>query len=244
MAESGAPAPQTLGAHNPYKDPVAEMQQKVAKEAAKSVAKDAQKQTKAGFVELKAFIMENPASIKVISFLIGLTLLVLSVLGCTLGAMAFGGPREWLTNFYNIFFGLIICICEGRESWMACFCNIQERLFHQFFFLATVTGRATFYIFVGSMMLLVLAHIPGDYWYWQLVYVVLGFALVMIALCQYFLFFCGRACGCTSHRDALETELDAKAPTAGEPPASTAHASTGETAAPAPGAGRGYGQLD
>mmetsp|Transcript_57486 Transcript_57486/g.136735 ORF Transcript_57486/g.136735 Transcript_57486/m.136735 type:complete len:245 (+) Transcript_57486:57-791(+) len=231
--------------HNAYKDPVAEMQKQVAKETAKQSAKEAQKQAKAGFIEVKAFVMENPASIRVISFLVGLTLMVVSVLGCTIAATTFGA-REYLTNFYNVIFGIVICISEGRDSWTCC-CNLQERLFNQFFFLATVTGRATFYFFVGSMTLLVLPHL--DEWFWEVIYVVLGFALVLIALCQYFLYFFGAACGCSAHKDALDLDVQPSAPSQG---ASSIGASStaGDTVPPAAaaasaqaGGGKGYGQF-
>ena len=51
---------------------------------------------------------------------------------------------------------VIICICEGKEDWMKSCGDIQSKLFQRCFFLATQTGRATFYFYVGSMTILLL----------------------------------------------------------------------------------------
>ena len=51
---------------------------------------------------------------------------------------------------------VIICICEGKEDWMKSCGDIQSKLFQRCFFLATQTGRAFFYFYVGSMTILLL----------------------------------------------------------------------------------------
>ena len=53
---------------------------------------------------------------------------------------------------------MVICICDGKEDWMKSCGDIQTKLFGRAFFLATQTGRALFYFYVGSMTILIL---PG-----------------------------------------------------------------------------------
>merc|ERR1711976_626956 len=103
-------------------------------------------------------------------FLIGLILITFSIMGCfNLFGAAFE-PREYLTNIYNVFFGMIICICDGKESWMQSCGDIQNKLFKHAFFLATQTGRAVFYFYIGSMTLLVLPE--NDLW--KVIYMLIG----------------------------------------------------------------------
>ena len=53
---------------------------------------------------LEAYIQENPGSVKVMCFLVGLTLLVFSILGVINPFAVFGTPKEYLANVYNIIF--------------------------------------------------------------------------------------------------------------------------------------------
>jgi hypothetical protein len=52
----------------------------------------------------EAYIQENPGSVKVMCFLVGLTLLVFSILGVINPFAVFGTPKEYLANVYNIIF--------------------------------------------------------------------------------------------------------------------------------------------
>merc|ERR550537_609843 len=128
----------------------------MAKAAARQGARQAAGQAKAGFSEVKAYIFENPVSVKIMCFIMGLVIITFSILGCFSLFGADFKPSEYLTNVYNIFFGIIICICDGKESWMKNLCDVQAKIFTYCYCLATQTGRAIFYLYVGSMTLLLL----------------------------------------------------------------------------------------
>jgi len=189
------PPPQVLGASNGQdKDPVAQMQKQVAANAVRQTANSAASSARSGIHEITAYIQENPASVKVACFLVGLVLILFSILGClNLFGAAFK-PKEYLTNVYNVFFGIIICICDGKESWMNSCWDVQNKLFQYAYVLASQTGRAIFYFYVGSMTLLVLP----DNAFWDVVYVCIGAALCLLALLMLILDWCGKFCGCNS----------------------------------------------
>jgi hypothetical protein len=107
-----------------------------------------------------------------------LVIITFSILGCFSLFGANFKPKEYLTNAYNIIFGIIICICDGKESWMQNLCDVQAKLFTVAYALATQTGRAIFYIYVGSMTMLLL---PEDSTFWAVTYCVIGGVLVLLA---------------------------------------------------------------
>eukprot|EP00927_Polykrikos_kofoidii_P013347 TRINITY_DN15812_c0_g2_i1.p1 TRINITY_DN15812_c0_g2~~TRINITY_DN15812_c0_g2_i1.p1 ORF type:complete len:213 (+),score=47.26 TRINITY_DN15812_c0_g2_i1:218-856(+) len=189
----GSPPPQVVGSGGgSYED---DLRAQMAAAAARQGATQASDSAKKSLSEIKAYIQENPTSVKVFCFLIGLTLIVFSILGCfNLFAAAFE-PREYLGNLYNVFFGLIICICDGKESWMKTCGDVQGKLFRYAFFLATQTGRALFYLYVGSMTLLTLP----DNVVWSLIYVVIGGVLCILAFLMLVINWCGSYCGCERH---------------------------------------------
>ena len=57
---------------------------------------------------------------------------------------------------------VIICICDGKEDWMRACGDVQTKLFQRAFFLATPTGKAFFYFYVGSMTILMLPEGMAD----------------------------------------------------------------------------------
>eukprot|EP00930_Biecheleria_cincta_P045345 TRINITY_DN31263_c0_g1_i2.p1 TRINITY_DN31263_c0_g1~~TRINITY_DN31263_c0_g1_i2.p1 ORF type:complete len:205 (+),score=46.93 TRINITY_DN31263_c0_g1_i2:45-659(+) len=198
---SSDPKPQVYG-QGSGSDPAAELQRQMAVQAAQQGARAAGTQARHGFYEVKAYILENPGSIKVLCFLIGLVLIVFSILGCfNLFGAAFS-PKEYLSNIYNVIFGIIICICDGKESWMEKCGNVQAKLFQSCYFLATATGRALFYFYVGSMTLLVLP----DSDFWKIFYVAIGGLLVLAALFMLAVAWCGRLCGCKDRYGAMQND--------------------------------------
>merc|ERR1719188_2852720 len=111
---SGAPAPQTVGS-SAGSDPIAEMQKKMAKQMAQQAAS----QTRSGMNEVRLYITENPASIKVMCFLVGLVLIVFSILGCFNLFDAALEPKEYLANVYNVFFVYVgsMTLLVLPDSW-------------------------------------------------------------------------------------------------------------------------------
>eukprot|EP00747_Dinoflagellata_sp_TGD_P117312 gnl/TRDRNA2_/TRDRNA2_172579_c6_seq4.p1 gnl/TRDRNA2_/TRDRNA2_172579_c6~~gnl/TRDRNA2_/TRDRNA2_172579_c6_seq4.p1 ORF type:complete len:207 (-),score=35.88 gnl/TRDRNA2_/TRDRNA2_172579_c6_seq4:482-1102(-) len=201
------PSPQVVGGRQ--NDPVSDMQREMAAAAAREGARQAGDKARFAASELKAYIQENPASVKVMCFLVGLILIVFSIMGCfNLFGAAFK-PKEYLGNVYNACFGLIICICDGKESWMVALCDVQAKLFKYAYFLATQTGRALFYFYVGSMTILVLP----DSTFWQIFYIVIGSLLCLLALLMLFLQWCGPYCGCQASYGDLDNRSSEPAPT-------------------------------
>ncbi|CAK9043014.1 unnamed protein product [Durusdinium trenchii] len=175
-------------------DPAAELQRQMASAAAQSAAEQgarvAGEKAKHGFYEVKAYIVENPSSVKTLCFLIGLILMIFSILGVINPFGAFSRPGEYLANIYNVFFGVIICICDGKEDWMRACGDVQTKLFQRAFFLATPTGKAFFYFYVGSMTILMLPE-----GIWSVIYIILGSCLSLLALVMLFFQYCGGYCG-------------------------------------------------
>eukprot|EP00913_Durusdinium_trenchii_P012190 g11449.t1 len=85
---------------------------------------------------------------------------------------------------------VIICICDGKEDWMRACGDVQTKLFQRAFFLATPTGKAFFYFYVGSMTILMLPE-----GIWSVIYIILGSCLSLLALVMLFFQYCGGYCG-------------------------------------------------
>uniref|UniRef100_A0A7S1S0Q1 Uncharacterized protein n=1 Tax=Alexandrium catenella TaxID=2925 RepID=A0A7S1S0Q1_ALECA len=184
------PQPQVMGSAG--RDPVADMQRQMAGHVAQQGAQEAQARARYGIREVKLYIQENPVSLKVMCFITGLVLMVFSILGVFNIFNAAFRPKEYMTNVYNLVFGMIICICDGKESWSKSCCDVQAKLFTYAYALATQTGRALFYFYVGSMTLLVLP----DNFLWDVIYACIGGVLCLLALCMLFLQWCAPRCGC------------------------------------------------
>jgi len=177
---------------------VEDMRRKASEAAANAAAGEgavhAKEGAKHGLLEFKAYVMDNPPSLKVTAFVTGVCLIIFSVL-MLINPTIFGElnftPAHYLTNLYNIGFGVIIIICDGKESWMKCCCNVQVRLFYQCFFLATVTGRALFYIYVGIGSLLV----PHN-WFLSIFNGLIGGTLLFLGFAYIGIYWLGGFCGC------------------------------------------------
>mmetsp|Transcript_25012 Transcript_25012/g.40189 ORF Transcript_25012/g.40189 Transcript_25012/m.40189 type:complete len:216 (+) Transcript_25012:97-744(+) len=208
------PPPQMVGSGHGTsdgKDPAAEMQRQMAAAAAKQAGRTAASQAKAGVGEITAYIMENPTSVKIMCFMMGIVLIIFSILGCfgLFGADDFE-PKHYLAQVYNVFFGIIICICDGKESWMKdCCCDVQSKLFANAYILANQTGRAVFYLYVASMTLLLLP----DNWT-KVFYCAIGGILGLLALWMLIVDWFGKYCGCKSYHEMSPTESSASIPAA------------------------------
>mmetsp|Transcript_60597 Transcript_60597/g.141154 ORF Transcript_60597/g.141154 Transcript_60597/m.141154 type:complete len:201 (-) Transcript_60597:128-730(-) len=189
-----APQPQVVGGSSSTGsgDPVADMQRHMAAAMAQQGAQEATSRARGGIREIKVYIQENPLSLKVAGFVVGLVLIFFSILGVFNIFNAAFAPKEYLQNVYNVFFGVIICICDGKESWMQSCGDVQAKLFRHVYALATQTGRALFYFYIGSITLMVLP----DSLLWDIVYICIGGVLCLLALAMLFLQWCGGHCGC------------------------------------------------
>eukprot|EP00439_Symbiodinium_sp_Y106_P067047 s4767_g11.t1 len=147
-----------MSAPQAHSAPAAELQRQMATAAAQQGARAAADRARTGFFEVQAYISENPTSLKILCFCSGLALIAFSLLGLFNPFDINIIPKDQLCNLYNVFFGVIICVCDGKESWLRACGDLQGTLFRKAYFLASQTGRSLFYLYVGTMTLLLL---PG-----------------------------------------------------------------------------------
>eukprot|EP00439_Symbiodinium_sp_Y106_P069210 s4767_g11.t2 len=126
-----------MSAPQAHSAPAAELQRQMATAAAQQGARAAADRARTGFFEVQAYISENPTSLKILCFCSGLALIAFSLLG-----------------LFNPFDINII----PKESWLRACGDLQGTLFRKAYFLASQTGRSLFYLYVGTMTLLLL---PG-----------------------------------------------------------------------------------
>jgi hypothetical protein len=150
---------------------------------------------KAGFIEIRQYVQENHCSVRVLSFSIALALLVFSILGVANVFKAVFKPYQYLFAFYNMIFAGVIVIVEGKPEWYERCWNVQKRLFSNAAFLASQTGRAAAYFFVGSINLFLLP----EAWLWKVIYIAMGGALCFNGLLMLL-----DAWSCRGHRELNE----------------------------------------
>jgi len=141
--------------------------------AAKSAASQGMAHAKSGITEVHRYAQQNPDGVRVISFCIASALLIFSVLGLFNVFDAVFKPYQYLFSLYNIAFAAVIIVADGNPEWFTRFWDAQGKLFGAAAFLASQTGRAAFYFYVGSINLFML---PDNY-FWKLIYVAIGGAL-------------------------------------------------------------------
>ncbi|CAK9067089.1 unnamed protein product [Durusdinium trenchii] len=127
-----------------------------------------------GVVSLTIYVQRNPLAVSALCCLVGLALSVISVLSIV-GVARMGdgenwSPRDSLQMFYQCIFGFVLVLIDVREQWGNAFFGLQTKLFTYCNFLASQTGRACFYFYVGSISLFLLPS--SDLW--KIVYFVLG----------------------------------------------------------------------
>ncbi|CAE8737017.1 unnamed protein product [Polarella glacialis] len=155
--------------------------------------------TKKGLVEVRAYVQESHCSVQILCFCAAVALLVSSLLAVINVFHAFTNPFQYLFAFWNAVFAIVIIIMDGKPDWMG---SAQTKLFSLAAFLATKSGRACFYLYVGSINLLLLP----DSWFWKVVYLAIGGTLCAISAIMLL-----SSSGCCSNRHQ-ETELREEAP--------------------------------
>lgn len=141
--------------------------------AAKSAASQGVEHAKTGLMEARRYAHQNPDGVRAMSFFIALALLVFSVLGVINVFDALFKPHQYLFALYNVAFAAIIIIADGNPEWFTKYWDVQAKLFSYAAFLASQTGRAVFYFYVGSINLFMLP----ENWLWKIIYLGLGGAL-------------------------------------------------------------------
>jgi hypothetical protein len=168
---------------------------------AQNAARQGAAQAKAGYIEVRHHIQQNPNVLKALSFVIALALLTFSILGMINVFNAFLKPYQYLFSMYNCVFAAIIIIADGKPEWFDRCWNVQERLFTLAAFLTSQTGRAFLNFYVGSINFFILP----ETWLWKIIYACLAFALCLNGFLMV-LDSCGWCCCCcTKHRELEET---------------------------------------
>uniref|UniRef100_A0A7S2DQK2 Uncharacterized protein n=1 Tax=Alexandrium andersonii TaxID=327968 RepID=A0A7S2DQK2_9DINO len=148
-----------------------------ARNAAQNAAQQGATQARSGFNEVRLYVQETHCGIRAYCFCIALALLASSILGVfNIFAAAFK-PFQYLWAVYNVIFAAVIIIIDGKPEWFTKCWDVQAKLFQRANFLATWTGRAILYFYVGSINLVLLP----EAWGWKLVYIVIGASLCSIA---------------------------------------------------------------
>mmetsp|Transcript_88694 Transcript_88694/g.206407 ORF Transcript_88694/g.206407 Transcript_88694/m.206407 type:complete len:193 (+) Transcript_88694:74-652(+) len=148
-----------------------------------------------GVITISTFVQRNPAAVQVFCCMVGLALSLISALSIfnVIGHDDYDSlidrVTDQLQNVYTFVFGLVIIVCDTKEDVINKFCSIQTKLFRYFYFLATHTGRAIFYFYVGSLTLLMLPK--NDLW--KIVFFCLGGSLCLLGLIQLVLRCCCRS---------------------------------------------------
>lgn len=140
----------------------------VASAASKGVA-----QATSGLVEVRRYVQESHISVRILSFSVALALLAFSILGVINVFNAAIYPYQYLSCFYNVVFAVVIIIADGKPEWFTRLWDVQTKLFSKAAFLASQSGRAVFYLYVGSINLCMLP----DSWLWKVMYLGIGATL-------------------------------------------------------------------
>merc|ERR1719329_978581 len=95
--------------------------------------------------------------------------------------------KELLQNCYVLLFGVLLFVVDGPSAWVdRCFAA-QSRTFKYFHFLATQPGRASFYLYVGTITMF---RLPAGMNF-KVSYCVLGGTLCVLGLVTLILRYCG-----------------------------------------------------
>eukprot|EP00397_Hematodinium_sp_SG-2012_P040952 GEMP01044993.1.p1 GENE.GEMP01044993.1~~GEMP01044993.1.p1 ORF type:complete len:228 (-),score=34.21 GEMP01044993.1:1094-1741(-) len=164
--------------NNPkFQQAQADAEKQVAHGIAERAMHGAGKTAKAGALELKIYVTENPASLKMICFVTALCLIVFSIIGI-INITNVADPIDYIVTIFNVIFGFLIVVTEGKASWG--FCGVREKIFQNFGFLTYPAGRSGFYIYVGIM---VLGILPSET-FWKVLYIIMGVTLAVCGILQ------------------------------------------------------------
>jgi len=164
-------------ANNSFEARKREIEREAAKHAAQSALSSAGSAATRGAVELKTYVVENPASLKVICFITGLLLLTFSIIGLV-NVTNLVTPIDYIITIFNLIFAIIIVIIEGKADWS--FFGLRDKIFSNLGLLTYPRGRSLYYFYVGVMVLGILP----DQEFWKILYILMGSALALCGILQ------------------------------------------------------------
>eukprot|EP00927_Polykrikos_kofoidii_P028711 TRINITY_DN24993_c0_g1_i1.p1 TRINITY_DN24993_c0_g1~~TRINITY_DN24993_c0_g1_i1.p1 ORF type:complete len:228 (+),score=45.92 TRINITY_DN24993_c0_g1_i1:110-793(+) len=152
--------PQPVGGEAPSffeQSPGEQFVQKAAQQAVKnaagqmalSAAENAKSMIFKGAGEVSVYIEKNHYSVHVLSFCGGCILMLVSFLGILNIFASLTGLLTYILHFYQVIFGLTICIIDGPTEKMPAW--LQKNVPDYVPFLRTNLGRSFFYLFVACL---------------------------------------------------------------------------------------------
>jgi len=172
--------------------------------AAKYMVKEVARRGLRRMVDVHTYVQENPSLLRVISLVVAAALLFTSGLSLINVQNIIAKPFEYLFSVYDALFAAVIFIIEGKPEWFER-CSLQSMLFGRAAFLASQTGRAIFYLYVGTMNLYTLPH----NWLWKLVYLGMGGGLCAVGVLT-LLYRYGCCCRAASNEVSSSSEDEAE----------------------------------
>lgn len=129
--------------------------QQAVKQAAGTLASGAAERVsgilKNGAGEIRIYIEKNHYSVVALSFVGGLALTGVSLLGCLNVFAPLVGPLTYALKFYQLCFGITICVIDGPTERVAMLTRWQESIASSVPFLHSHVGRSLFYFFVACL---------------------------------------------------------------------------------------------
>jgi len=117
-------------------------------EAASQAMHQAGRVLRLGASEVRLFIVSNHFSIHMLSFIGGLVLLAVSLLGMLSVLSILVNPLAYLKNVYEVLFAVVICVIDGPGDRLP---TLKLKLLTYASFLHNNTGRAIFYLFLACL---------------------------------------------------------------------------------------------
>jgi len=117
-------------------------------------------------------------TVKGVALVVALVMLLTTIMGLINVFGAVFHPFEYLQSVYNFLFAVVIVVMEGKPEWFQSRGDLQRKLFAQAAFLASRTGRAIFYFYVGSINLFLLP----DSFIWKVIYLGVGVSLCAVGI--------------------------------------------------------------
>jgi hypothetical protein len=118
--------------------------------AAKQMGKEAGKKATAGFGQLSQFVRENNWSIRGLSFIGSLAMIVISALKIVNVFEVLTDTFDYIVNVYSFLFAFVMLVVEAKDEWPFIL-SWRTKVFSNFGFLRTNLGRGLFEIFIGGI---------------------------------------------------------------------------------------------
>lgn len=124
------------------------------------------------------FVQTNPAGVRIMGGIGGIGLTIVSIMSCFAIFNSFLSPLTYIQNVFFLLFGLTISIVSILPT-----SGMAEAIYGQAHFMATLNGRAFFFLYLGA--LLFGAGLSGSVASW--VYLLIGSWMLVTSAVYFFL---------------------------------------------------------